>query len=87
MPGYETTYQMRKVTVMARDEAYQEAEQRIEQARREGATELGLRRMELTELPESLGELTQLQTLDLSGNQLTSLPPSLVRLEKLCARR
>ena len=35
---------------MARDEAYQEAERRIEAARQEGATELNLRGLGLTEL-------------------------------------
>ena len=49
---------------MARDEAYRWAEEKIEQARREGAVELDLFRMGLTELPESLGQLMQLWTLD-----------------------
>ena len=37
----------------------------------------------LTELPESLGQLTQLQRLDLSRNQLTELPQWLGRLTQL----
>ena len=45
---------------MARDEAYKLAEQKIQQALQSGATELDLSSMELTELPESLGQLTQL---------------------------
>ena len=68
---------------MARDEAYKKAEQKIEAARRSGATVLNLGRMNLTELPESLGQLTQLQTLYLSGNQLTTLPEWLGRLTQL----
>jgi len=39
--------------------------------------------MELTELPESLGQLTRLQTLDLTDNQLTSLPEWLGQLTGL----
>ena len=39
---------------MARDEAYREAEQRIEAARQEGATKLDLRDMKLTEVPEAI---------------------------------
>jgi hypothetical protein len=46
---------------MARDEVYREAEKKIEEARRWGAEGLDLGNMKLTELPESLGTLTQLQ--------------------------
>ena len=42
---------------MARDQAYQEAEQRIEAARREGETELDLSRMQLTEVPEAIATI------------------------------
>jgi Leucine-rich repeat (LRR) protein len=68
---------------MARDEAYRQAEKKIEEARRSVATELSLNDMELTELPESLGQLPQLQSLDLSSNQLTALPESLGQLPQL----
>ncbi len=68
---------------MARDEAYRKAEEKIEAARRSGATELNLSDMRLTELPESLGRLTQLQSLDLSYSQLTVLPESLGQLTQL----
>lgn len=68
---------------MASDEAYREAEWKIEEARRSGATQLDFRGMGLSELPESLGQLTQLQSLNLSGNQLTVLPESLGHLTKL----
>ncbi|WP_449417700.1 hypothetical protein [Phormidium nigroviride] len=46
---------------MARDEAYLEAEQRIEAARQEGAIALDLSYMGLTEVPEAIASLTQLQ--------------------------
>jgi Leucine-rich repeat (LRR) protein len=75
---------------MARDEAYRKAEAKIEETRRTGATELDLScaynakdSEKLTELPESLGQLTQLQTLDLSYNQLTALPEWLGQFTQL----
>lgn len=68
---------------MARDKAYQEAELKIEEAWRSGVKQLNLGFMELTELPESLGQLSQLQSLDLSNNQLTTLPESLGQLSQL----
>ena len=51
--------------------------------RRSGATKLDLSLMQLTELPESLGQLTQLQSLRLNNNQLTSLPEWLSQLTQL----
>jgi Leucine-rich repeat (LRR) protein len=68
---------------MAVDEAYREAEQRIEAARESGATELDLSGLGLTELPDSIANLTALQTLDLTDNQLTRLPDSIAQLQKL----
>jgi len=68
---------------MARDEAYREAEQRIEAARQAGATELDLRNLKLTEVPEAITSLTQLQTLHLSGNELTALPEAIAALTQL----
>ncbi len=68
---------------MARDKAYRQAEKKIEQARYSGTTKLSLRYMKLTELPEPLGQLTQLQSLNLSSNQLTALPESLGQLSQL----
>ncbi|MFA6562972.1 MAG: COR domain-containing protein [Verrucomicrobiia bacterium] len=73
---------------MAKDDAYREAERKIEEARQSGSKELNLSSMGLTELPESLGQLKQLQTLDLSTNRLTALPeslPKLMQLRKLIA--
>jgi internalin A len=68
---------------MARDETYWKADKTIERARRAGAKELDLNYMELTELPESLGRLTQLQTLYLSSSKLTALPEWLGGLTQL----
>ena len=75
---------------MAGDEAFHPAEEKIEEARRSGATQLNLSgnycakdSEKLTELPEALGQLTRLQKLNLSRNQLTSLPESLGRLTQL----
>ena len=59
---------------MDSDKFYREAKKRIDQAWRTRAKELDLDGMELTELPESLGQLTQLRELNLSSNQLTALP-------------
>ena len=68
---------------MARDEAYRIAEAKIEEARRERKENLDLKGMNLIELPESLGDLTWLQSLDLSYNHLTTLPDLLCNLTKL----
>ena len=68
---------------MARDQAYREAEKRIEAARRSGAKELDLIGIKLTELPESVEQLTQLRSLNLSYNQLTALLESLGQLTQL----
>ena len=68
---------------MARDGAYREAAKKIEAALRSGARSLDLSGLKLTELPESLGQLTQLQHLYLADNQLTTVPESLGQLTQL----
>ena len=75
---------------MARDQAYLEAEKKIQQALTSRATELDLSNKydapdekKLTELPESIGKLTHLTSLNLSDNQLTTLPDSLGQLTQL----
>jgi hypothetical protein len=61
--------QRKQKTTMAKDQAYKWAEKRIEEARRSGAgaISLSMKDMELNELPESIGLLTQLTTLNLSN--------------------
>ncbi|WP_442939201.1 leucine-rich repeat domain-containing protein [Nostoc sp.] len=57
--------------------------------RQAGYTELSLHGIGLTELPESIGTLTQLRVLDLYQNRLTTLPEtiaSLTGLQKLSLR-
>ena len=75
---------------MPKDQAYQQAEQKIAEALTSRATELDLSQKynakdseKLTELPESLWKLTHLTSLNLSNNQLTSLPDSLGQLTQL----
>ncbi|MDZ8240909.1 MAG: COR domain-containing protein [Nostoc sp. ChiQUE01a] len=68
---------------MAQDKVSQEVKQRIEKARREGAIELDLSRMGLTEVPEAIASLTHLQKLYLSNNQLTILPEAIASLTHL----
>jgi hypothetical protein len=68
---------------MARDEAYQAAEKKIEEARRSNQPVLDLSDMKLTEVPESLWNLPNLEHLYLYKNDLTSLPESLGKLAGL----
>ncbi|WP_448570208.1 COR domain-containing protein [Trichothermofontia sp.] len=60
-----------------------ELQQLIEKAAQEDATSLDLSWKRLTELPESIGKLTQLKKLNLSGNQLSILPESIGCLSNL----
>jgi internalin A len=55
----------------------------IEEARKNQVRGLDLSLEKLTELPESIGQLTQLQTLSLLGNQLTRLPEFICQLTQL----
>ena len=59
------------------------AEERIEAARKSKETILNLSGLGLTELPASIGQLAQLQTLCLDDGQLTALPEALGRLTQL----
>ena len=68
---------------MKKDEAYRRAEKQIEETRLSGAVGLDLSKLGLTALPESLGQLTQLQVLALDSNQLTALPECLGQLTQL----
>ncbi len=63
--------------------AYQKAKNRIQRAKQKGATKLDLSRLNLSELPEDISQLTQLQELNLHSNQLTALPESLGQFSQL----
>lgn len=55
-----------------------EAERRIRQAAQDGTGILDLVQLGLTAVPESVGNLTSLTRLDLSGNPLANPPPEVV---------
>lgn len=55
----------------------------IEEAAKEGRTELDLSKSELTGVPSEIAKLTHLTSLDLSENELTSLPPEITKLTSL----
>jgi internalin A len=62
---------------------YDIALQRIQYAAAAGATELNLSWLGLTGLPSELWQLTNLQTLDLYGNELTGIPLEIGQLTNL----
>jgi Leucine-rich repeat (LRR) protein/GTPase SAR1 family protein len=68
---------------MPHDEAYYQAEKKIEETLKSGATELNLGGAKLTKLPDSIGQLTQLLHLDLGQNHLIVLPESIGQLTLL----
>jgi len=72
---------------MAKDKAYARVDRKFAKAHRSGARKLDLLAGDLTELPESLGQLTQLQSLTIFGNKLTALPESLGQLTQLQSLR
>src|ERR1039458_3534530 len=59
------------------------AEKRIEAAGKSNASSLDLSGLGLTELPASIGQLTQLQQLNVSQNRLKSLPDAIGQLVQL----
>ena len=60
----------------AEDDAFREAQERIEKARAEGAYGLDLTALKtLARLPEEIADLAQLQFLDLGNTQITDLAP------------
>jgi len=65
------------------DDGFAEAEKKIERAWGEASTELDLSRLDLIRVPDSIGQLNQLQVLHLSSNQLTNLPESIGQLTQL----
>ena len=68
---------------MADETPEQEARRRIEEAARTGADQLNLSNLELTALPPEIGQLQDLQVLDLYHNGLTTLPPEIGQLQSL----
>jgi GTPase SAR1 family protein len=67
---------------MARDDAYCLAEKKIRECAR-SAKKLALWELGLSEIPDSLIRLTQLQSVDLTSNSLKILPVSLGKLTQL----
>lgn len=62
---------------------YQEAEQRIESALQSGAKDIDFSNLGLVEIPKDIEKLTQLEVLNLSGNQLTLIPETIKNLVNL----
>jgi len=67
----------------AEKRAYEEAVALIEEAAKEGRTELDLSRMGLTKVPGEIGQLTRLTELRLYNNKLTELPGEIWQLTSL----
>lgn len=65
------------------DVKFSKIQVKIEEAHRSGAKTLKLGMMNLTELPEAIGQLTQLKTLSLANNQLTEFPEVIGQLTQL----
>ena len=59
------------------------AEARIQEARKNRGTMLDLSGLDLTELPKSIVQISQLQKLYLNDNQLKTLPESIAQLSQL----
>jgi len=68
------------ISLPSPEEGFQEAERRIENALHEGGQVLDLSELNLTALPESIEQLTQLRTLALRDNELTELPKVVSRI-------
>ena len=69
---------------MLYDEAYHGVEKKIEETRRSGRRSLYIKGLGLTDLPDSLKQLrNQLKSLDLSNNELSTLPNLLGQFTKL----
>jgi len=68
---------------MAQDKAYQIAEKRIEAALKKRATKLDLKCLGLTEIPETITQLTNLTKLSLNNNQITEIPEAITQLTNL----
>jgi internalin A len=71
------------VVIRSPEEAFDEAVRRIEQARVAPDTSLDLANLGLTRVPESIGQLAQLNILEIYGNWLTALPDTMRELRRL----
>ncbi|HRQ41796.1 MAG TPA: COR domain-containing protein [Chloroflexota bacterium] len=60
-----------------------ELRQLIDQAAREGWTELDLHNQEITELPSEIGQMSSLKSFNISLNKLTAVPPEIGQLSSL----
>ncbi len=78
-----TTHQPKPPADETKLDPMAEAKRRIAEARRTNARRLDLSVLGLTEVPDSLFELRQLQDLDLSGNRLSKAPARLGQLNEL----
>jgi diadenosine tetraphosphate (Ap4A) HIT family hydrolase len=70
-------------TTEEKNKSYANALEKIEECRQRGDKVLELRYANLTRLPPEIGNLTDLETLDLTRNQLESLPPEIGKLGRL----
>ena len=68
---------------MVKDEAYQEALERISEANQSNAFNLSLGGLGLTEIPDTIAQLSNLQILELHNNQLTKVPEVITQLSNL----
>ena len=68
---------------MTPDEAYRDAEERIEAVRQNRSTRLYLPKMGLTRIPEKIAQLSQLQDINLRENRLTEIPEAIANLSQL----
>lgn len=68
---------------MTPDEAYKDAEERIEAVRQNRATTLYLPEMGLTRIPEKIARLSQVRDINLRGNQITDIPVVIAQLSQL----
>ena len=68
---------------MTVDKVHEIVKKLVLKAKKEGATSLDLSEMQLTELPEEIYQLVQLETLDLSNNRLRILPREIGQLTQL----
>src|SRR5262249_52270479 len=74
---------MAKFWGLNQSKATREAQRRIDEAEESRASRLDLSRLGLTEIPERLSRLFNLEVLDLKGNQISEIPETVFRLSAL----